>query len=401
MEQSLITRSPPVSIPISIPISPPIPRRHCTTAPPDWVAFRAKYNQQFHDDAKANDNTDLLYVGTRYVVLYHTDAQKIPIERVQEAHRGLNLAYIGANTSDLAKVPNNERYPWQEVLGNPLIQFAPLDSTQISVEYKYINVNSLSGVDDAAQKAGTLTKGILNILIGPSQGTLLGEAADLGAYYLFADYEAVGFGSAPATLPNYTQGKVLIHEIGHCLGLPHPFADDVCDNKSVYPDVPEQIRPNFETELFESGGAWDCKNDNRYFDRIHNENRSCLVTLSDPSTAPNEMGVNFMDYGNDGASIMFTASQATMMRTWLKSTDNNVLDLLTDVSAAPSVTIIDVAPVPSNTGLSALYIALIVVGSLLGALFLFLIIRFWGRRQRMKQLEQNERVNKNFMSDEI
>jgi hypothetical protein len=53
----------------------------------------------------------------------------------------------------------------------------------------------------------------------------------------------------PGSFPGYAFGKTLVHEVGHALSLPHTFADDACDNSVLFPDIPEQINPNFDTVL--------------------------------------------------------------------------------------------------------------------------------------------------------
>jgi len=293
---------------------------------------------------------DTLYIMTRYVVLWHTSDQRISTERVQANHTALNLAFSHTNDADNAKIPDTEHYPWASLVGTPNVQFLPIDSSQVQPSYLQVNNTSFSGVTQASQ-AGGVVNGLLNIYIGPSNGSLLGQAGGLGSNILFVDFETVGYGDHPGTLANYIQGKALVHEVGHCLSLPHTFADVTCDEDPVYPDVPIQINPNFFTVLFEtSPGTWDCKNDNRYLDRIDDQGRSCFSEF--PSDVRNEMGVNFMDYGNDGAAILFTASQTEMMRSFAVSPGNTSMTIYATSDVTPTVTPTDTSQTSeSNLGL--------------------------------------------------
>lgn len=302
---------------------------YCNTRSPDWGTFRAKFNKEFFEKAEAADSGETLYIDTRWVVLYANEEQKIPADRVQNCLKMLNLIFGGQNTEELAKVPNTTRNPWQPRVGNPNIQFLPLDESTLNVEYQSIS-GTLSGsvpVDDAANQGGRVN-GVLNIYIGSSgHGSILGQA-ELGSNIVYALYSAVGGYDIKGTLPGYDLGKTVAHEVGHALDLVHTFTDTACDGYSPYLDVPESVRPNFTTELFEvSPGVWDQKDDNRYKDRANGTQLSCLHVEPDPNTAPNDMGINIMDYGDDVVSIIFSQNQALMMRNYLQSDDNSTIEL--------------------------------------------------------------------------
>jgi preprotein translocase subunit SecG len=302
---------------------------YCNTPSPDWKEFRSKYNARFWTEAQAKDSGDTLYIDTRWVVLHSSGEQKIPIERVQNCHKMLNLIFRGENTEELAKVPKTARNPWKPRIGVPNIQFLPLDSSTLNVEYRQTSSN-LSGstpVSDAAGR-GDRVNGVLNLYVGSSgHGTILGQA-ELNSNIVYGLYSAIGGYDVRGTLSGYDMGKTMAHEVGHALGLVHTFSDSKCDGFSPYTDVPESTAPNFTTELFEvSPGVWDQKDDNRYKDRLEGTQISCLHAESDPDSAPNDMGINIMDYGDDEVSIAFTKNQSLMMRTYLQSADNTTLEL--------------------------------------------------------------------------
>lgn len=304
---------------------------YCSTPAPDWSTFRQKYNEEFWRNALAKDSGETLYIDTRWVVLYNSNEQKIPIERVQDCLKMLNTIFSGQNTEELDQVPNTAQNPWKDRVGNPNIQFLPLDSSTLQVEYVPISstLSTSSPVSDAAQRAGRVD-GVLNLYISTSGGgNILGQA-ELNSNIAYGLYSAIGGYEVSGTLSNYDKGKTMAHEVGHALGLVHTFSDTACDGFSPFTDVPEQIRPNFDTVLFTNNqGQPDQKGDNRWKDRLNGTALSCLNFQDDPSSAPNEMGINIMDYGNDDVSIVFTKNQALMMRTYLQSDENTTLQLKT------------------------------------------------------------------------
>lgn len=367
---------------------------YCNTVH-DWKTYRQKHEK--HDARLSEkDSGETLYLDTRWVILYTKEEEKIPLARVQDCLRTLNLVFGGKNTTDLAKVPNDSKTPWKSVIGNPNIQFLPLDPTKLQVEY--VKVSSyLSGtepVSDAAKKGGR-TNGKLNIYIGSSdKGSILGQA-ELNSNIVYALYSTVGGYNEQGTLPGYGLGKTVVHEVGHALGLVHTFSDNLCDNFSPYTDVPEQVRPNFNTTLTEiSPGVWQQGNDNREADRQNGSKLSCLHIQSSPSTAPNEMGINIMDYGTDEVSLMFTKNQAEIMRNYLTSPDNTTLKLMSekDSSDSSNEVVVTVVVTDDDSGLSTTAIVLIVVFSVLALIVLIVLLYYYsGNKSTVKRAEMYDR----------
>lgn len=366
---------------------------YCITHNPSKQQLRQKYNEEFFRTAEKNDTGGTMYVQTRYVVLYANAEQKVPLARIQDCHKTINRIYAGQNTAELAKVPNTTYNPWKPLIGTPNIQFLPLDSSKVTAEYISSSspLNGSSPVSDAAQR-GKRINGVLNIYIGNSgSGGILGQA-EIGNNVVYVLHSAVGGDIVNGTLDSYNLGKTLAHEIGHALSLPHTFTDDVCDGVRPFPDIPESIRPNFATRWVSlPDGTYDLADDNRYNDRASNfENKSsCLHFESKGGTvfAPNDMGCNIMDYGDDTISVMFSKSQALMMRSFLNSEDNTSLALKmadettipTDETAAEPVTT-TLAPAPMN--LTWVYALSAVIGVLVLAalLYYFMVYRHQGRR---------------------
>ncbi len=352
---------------------------YCSTPIPDWQAYRRKYTPEYWANQRAASTDKTLHINTRWVVLYDKAVEKIDIARVRDCHRMLNLIYSGQNVEELQKVPNTEKAPFKAVIGNPRIQFLPLDSSILPVEYiKSVGpLDRADPVQDAAKRGGRV-EGTLNIYIGNSGGGLVLGQADIGGNIVYGLYTTIGGYLVPGTLAGYTQGKTIAHEVGHALGLHHIFQDNLCDNFSVYTDVPEQIKPNFNTELVEtSPGVWDIRGDNRSKDREFHTNFSCLHIQTEAESAPNEMGINIMDYDRDEVSIMFTQNQAETMRARLLDADNHSLILRDpgDISSLsnPTTTTLDLTIVLLLAILIPVFVLLLVLGLI------------WNRRRKKNQ----------------
>lgn len=361
---------------------------YCNTLQPSKHDLRTVYNEEFFRNAEAKDSGETLYVQVRWVVLYQNDQQKIDIRRIQDCHKALNMIYAGENVSELEMVPNTTNNPWKPLIGNPNIQFLPLDSTKVTAEYIATSstLDGTSPVTDAAAR-GKRVNGVLNIYVGNSgSGGILGQA-ELSNNVVYVLYSSVGGFEVRGSLDGYDLGKTLAHEVGHALSLPHVFSDDVCDGDKPYPDIPESIRPNFTTELTQtSNGAWEQINDNRDRDRKNNfaTNSSCLKyeSKNGTQTAPNDMGINIMDYGKDSVSIMFSKSQATMMRAFLTSEQNTMLALKTadaepasyEVTATEAA--VDSATKAATTALWVYILVGVLGGLLLIGLGWFLYVKY-------------------------
>jgi hypothetical protein len=97
-----------------------------------------------------------------------------------------------------------------------------------------------------------------------------------------------------ATAPPYNKGRILVHEIGHWLGLRHINGDTNCGTDCVS-DTPPQESLH---------GGCNSSSSTPYH-----------VNYCGAGTSPNgEMTMNFMDYGDDLCVYMWTKGQKTRMQ---------------------------------------------------------------------------------------
>ncbi len=107
------------------------------------------------------------------------------------------------------------------------------------------------------------------------------------------------------------RGRTLVHEVGHYLGLPHPWGNfalnqDGCTYDDGIEDTPTSATPSF----------FDC-------DLSRN---SCFAHLEDLP----DMVENFMDYSNDACRVSFTHQQVAIMRAVLAQQRRKLRVLETD-----------------------------------------------------------------------
>lgn len=152
--------------------------------------------------------------------------------------------------------------------------------------------------DDAVKSAGSggadawPADEYLNIWVCQLGGGLLGyaqfpggPAATDGVVILHTAFGTSGTAAAP-----FNRGRTTTHEVGHWLNLRHIWGDDGegCSGSDFVADTPNQGGPNFGTPGFPTV--------------------SC-------SNGPNgDMFMNYMDYVDDAAMMMFTAGQVTRMQ---------------------------------------------------------------------------------------
>ncbi len=240
-------------------------------------------------------------------VVYKTAAQNISDAQVKTQIDVLNADYRKKNP-DASTVPA----PFQPLVADSRIQFKlatkdPAGNATSGITRTKTTKDSFSD-DDGVKSSATgganawPADKYLNIWVCQLAGGLLGyaqfpggPAATDGVVILHSAFGTAGTAAAPFNL-----GRTATHEVGHWLNLRHIWGDDGtgCSGDDFIADTPNQGGPNYGTPSFPTV--------------------SC-------SNAPNgDLFVNYMDYVDDAAMVMFTAGQVTRMQAALDSTRSTI-----------------------------------------------------------------------------
>jgi hypothetical protein len=240
-------------------------------------------------------------------VVYKTDGQNIPDAQIVSQIEVLNADFRRRN-ADASSAPA----PFAPLQGDARIQFAlattdPSGQPTAGVTRTKTTKDSFS--DDDGVKA-TATGGAdawpadtyLNLWVCQLGGGLLGyaqfpggPAATDGVVILHSGFGTTGTAAAPFNL-----GRTTTHEVGHWLNLRHIWGDDGtgCAGDDFVPDTPNQGGPNYGTPTF--------------------------PTVSCDNAPSGDMFMDYMDYVDDAAMVMFSVGQVTRMQATLDSSRSAV-----------------------------------------------------------------------------
>ncbi|KAF2671718.1 hypothetical protein BT63DRAFT_370029, partial [Microthyrium microscopicum] len=171
--------------------------------------------------------------------------------------------------------------------------------------YQDLNLYFVTGVEDYVMGRCTFPTALEN------QTTIPGEApVDYPLRWFFDDGCLVNNLTipgppGPGKWPQFRQGKTAVHEVGHWLGLHHPWdANDhvYCMWDDGIPDTPQQWGPTRGPH--EAHVPWDEAKD------------TCYGSLSSVDGPDNIH--NYMDYSDDAELWLFTPNQTEeMYKTWM------------------------------------------------------------------------------------
>jgi len=329
--------------------------------------------------------TELYSLKIKYVVIPYTTAapDMMPMSQIQAQHDMLNLHYPAYQGSGgLTNTTNYPYFNFDTIMGNPQVIFEPYISSQLTqangysatANVLYMNVPAsppVNGYDSVPpiiaeyqSQGGVVEPGVIIVfitrLLNSGGMQVLGVTESIPAAITSVDVSTVGsssvLGSGGASSG---QGKTLIHELGHCFGLVHPFSYATCSDpltiatQAANPQSPLQINPNFYTSFTDVNGGSGPTTGNGLDNRGRDYWRycygnpncnfassigttpplnpgdaatvapySCLNTINGGSTvsttqglaAPWETFMIFMDYGEDTVMLGFPSATCTTIQ---------------------------------------------------------------------------------------
>lgn len=233
-------------------------------------------------------------------VVYQNASQNISKSQITSQIKVLNQDFRSKNP-DRSKTPA----VWKGLAIDPMIEFAlaTKDPTGKPTDGITRTATTQSGFEDDDKVKFDVSGGAnvwptdryLNIWVCQLNGGLLGYAQfpggpkkSDGVVILHSAFGTNGSARAP-----FNKGRTTTHEVGHFLNLRHIWGDtEDCSGSDLVADTPNAETPNYGKPTF--------------------PHISC-------SNGPQgDMFMNYMDYVDDDAMVMFTAGQVARMRATLE-----------------------------------------------------------------------------------
>jgi len=244
-------------------------------------------------------------------LLWNTNDQNLPDNVIQSQIDVVNQDYTRAN-ADTVQTP----LIWRTYAGNPELQFCLAQRTSSNqptngIDRKQTSVASFYANDamkyDTAGGANSWDPNhYLNIWVCNLSGGVLGYG--LQPYYAGTTMDGIvvnyiAFGTIGSVLASqYNKGRTTTHEIGHWLGLYHPWGDDggACWGDDSIADTPNQADHTYGCPAY---------------------------PLTDACTPnfPGVMFMDYMDYTDDACMNMFSYDQSLKMLAVLNSMRPSIL----------------------------------------------------------------------------
>lgn len=285
-----------------------------------------KSENLFRDNSTQSTNT-VITIPVVFHVLYKTANQNISDAQIQSQLDVLNKDYRKLNTDFNSVVPQ----VFRGISADMEIVFCkatktPTGATTTGIVRKSIASNVSFGDSyylAAGDPAWDPTK-YLNVWIGILNGDYNGI---LGWAYLpteagnpwdgfVCDYRY--FGTTGTTTAPYNGGRTCTHEIGHYLGLDHPWGEDesICGtaaNDDGVADTPATFGPYYGCNTFPT---------NEF---------ACSPTTN------GSLYMNYMDYADDACMAMFTNGQKAIVQNTMSGPRASLLTASTTACSSLSV----------------------------------------------------------------
>lgn len=291
-----------------------VAQRKCTTM--DKVHERMKNDPEFAqrhkemmDYIRRSDNTQnflrrdngsttaVVTIPVVFHVLYANSTQNVSDAQIQSQLDVLNKDYRKLNTDFNTVVPAVFRplgADMEIVFCKATRTPAGVASTGIIRKSVSTSFNMETSYYKTAGSPPWDTTKYLNVWIG-DLGTntlgfayLPGDAPTAAEDGLCINYSA--FGTASPAVSPFNKGRTATHEIGHFLGLDHPWGDGSCTTDDGVADTPATSREYYDCPTFPK---------NTY---------ACTTTTN------GSMFMNYMDYVNDACMAFFTNGQKVVVQ---------------------------------------------------------------------------------------
>ena len=270
---------------------------------PEYRAHRLEVEQQTRRSIESGQATrvaaKLITIPVVVHVVHRTGEENISDAQVNSQIKALNRDYRAKN-ADKSKAPAD----WKALVTDANIQFAlatkdPGGKKTTGITRAATTVTSFAPDNGVkAKKTGGVdpwpTDRYLNLWVCNLGSNLLGyaqfpggPAATDGVVILYAAFGTQGTATAP-----FNKGRTATHEVGHYLNLRHIWGDrNDCTGNDFVTDTPPAGAANFGKPKFPH------------------------ITCNNGPDG--DMFMNYMDYVDDAAMVMFTTGQVARMNATL------------------------------------------------------------------------------------
>ncbi|WP_326559639.1 zinc metalloprotease [Micromonospora sp. NBC_01796] len=276
----------------------PVHRRLLDTREGYATAAAEIENFTFHECRRGRSRLDqVVRIPVVAHVVWHDEAQNVSDEQVRSQLDVLNADFRQRN-EDWTGVPE----VWRSAVADARVEFFlaetdPTGAPTTGITRTRTDVTGFAPEDDAVKSV--TTGGVnawpadryLNLWICQLVGGVLGYAQFPGGP---AETDGVvllhsATGTTGTVVAPFNGGRTCTHEVGHWLNLRHIWGDDGdgCGGDDFVPDTPNQAGPNY--------------------------GRPSFPRVTCDNGPDGDMFMNFMDYTDDGAMVMFTAGQVARM----------------------------------------------------------------------------------------
>jgi hypothetical protein len=260
---------------------------------PGYAAARSSsetYAWEHRLGQRSGHRTGVTLVPTVVHVVWNLESENISDEQVQSQLTVLNADFRRTN-ADASSVPE----VFAGLTDDARVEFRLAEIVRVQTES--VAFSDDDGVKHTASGGSNAWPSAdhLNVWVCTLGGGLLGYAQFPGGP---VDTDGVvvlntAFGTTGTAAAPFDRGRTATHEVGHWLNLNHIWGDDGtgCNGTDFVDDTPNQAGPNVGTPEF--------------------PHVSC-------DNAPNgDLFMNYMDYVDDAAMMMFTAGQVVRMQATL------------------------------------------------------------------------------------